>query len=307
MPIPKSPDTCQYLIEQVRKNLDDRVRGKAFIKMSPQLIEKALSTSSMRPINDFLSLGEEEIIESTSNRTVTSEFGGFESFRLSSENVRRNILLPKYYAPSIELELKELEKTCEVIPLSNLRESGIVEYSTGDEIGKMAYGTGSIPFIRTSDFANWEIKHNPKKGVSQEIYEQYASSQDVQENDILLVRDGTYLIGTSCLITEYDAKSLFCGGLYKIRVNPNELITPFLLLGLLNSFIVKRQIRTKQFTRDVIDTIGHRLDEVFIPIPKSVELRNTLSQEIYKVISTRINARKTISKLTTQIDSHKLF
>ncbi|MEN8133097.1 MAG: hypothetical protein ABFS45_23550, partial [Pseudomonadota bacterium] len=52
------------------------------------------------------------------------------------------------------------------------------------------YGTGTIPFIRTSDFSNWEIKHDPKQGVSEEIYEQYAESQNVKEGDILLVRDG---------------------------------------------------------------------------------------------------------------------
>ena len=58
----------------------------------------------------------------------------------------------------------------------------------------------------------------PNKGVSEEIYEQYALKEDVRPGDILIVRDGTYLVGTSCLITEYDQKMLYCGGLIKIRV-----------------------------------------------------------------------------------------
>lgn len=33
----------------------------------------------------------------------------------------------------------------------------------------MAYGTGNIPFIRTSDISNWEIKADFKHGVSEEI------------------------------------------------------------------------------------------------------------------------------------------
>ena len=131
----------------------------------------------------------------------------------------------------------------------------------------MAYGTGDIPFVRTSDFSNWEIKSDAKQGVSEEIYQQYAGKEDVQAGDILIVRDGTYLVGTSCLITEYDTKMLYCGGLIKIRPLNKELLDEYLLLGLLNSYIVKRQIRTKQFTRDVIDTLGQRLKEVVIPIP----------------------------------------
>ena len=69
-----------------------------------------------------------------------------------------------------------------------------MECETGIEVGKMAYGTGEIPFIRTSDIVNWGLKFDPKQGVSEEIYRD--EKQDVKENDILLVRDGTYLVGS---------------------------------------------------------------------------------------------------------------
>ena len=36
---------------------------------------------------------------------------------------------------------------------------GAVQLSTGDEIGKMAYGTGEIPFVRTSDL-EWKKPRN---------------------------------------------------------------------------------------------------------------------------------------------------
>jgi hypothetical protein len=239
----------------------------------------------------FLSLSIDELTNVVSNRTVTAEFGEFTNTWLRSDNIRDSIFLPKYYDPSVDKELRELSRHCEVMSMSKLRDEGVVEYYTGIEIGKMAYNTGNIPFIRTSDFSNWEIGHNPKQGISEKIYNEYADDQDVKENDILLVRDGTYLVGSSCIVTSLDTKSLFCGGLYKIRVNHNNLLDPFLFLGLLNSFIVKRQIRTKQFTRDVIDTIGNRIDEVYIPIPKSKEIRDAISIAIRQVVSSRIQAR----------------
>jgi len=164
----------------------------------------------------------------------------------------------------------------------------------------MAYGTGSIPFLRTSDFANWEINHNPKQGVSEVIYAEYADNEDIRENDVLLVRDGTYLVGSSCIITAEDVKSLFCGGLVKFRALSNSL-DPFLFLGLMNSYIVKRQMRTKQFTRDVIDTLGNRIEEVVLPVPKSKDLRKAISTAVHDVIRSRIHARDTISRLATEI------
>ncbi len=51
-----------------------------------------------------------------------------------------------------------------------------------------------IPIVRISDFSNWEIKADVKQGVSEEIYQHYAECEDVQIGDILLVRDGIYIL-----------------------------------------------------------------------------------------------------------------
>lgn len=105
--------------------------------------------------------------------------------------------------------------------------------STGDEVGKLAYGTGQIPFIRTSDIANWEIKLDPKQGLSDDIYTKLAPKQDVQPYDILMVRDGTYLVGTCAMISPSETKIVYQSHLYKIRSNDHDRINPYLLLALL--------------------------------------------------------------------------
>jgi hypothetical protein len=38
-----------------------------------------------------------------------------------------------------------------------------------------------------------------------------------------------------------------------------------LLLAILNSLIVKKQIKSKQFTQNIIDTIGNRILEIILP------------------------------------------
>ena len=300
--IPKDPKVRTNLIERTKPALLSRMKGKAFIKHSPKLMEAVLESGSAQPLDDFFALSEDEVCEFVQGETVTSEFGGFEYFWRYSDELKNSIMIPRYYEPSIQIELDALTKHCDLVSLRELRRREAVQYHTGDEIGKMAYGTGTIPFLRTSDFSNWEIKHDPKQSVSREIYNQYSQSQDVQPDDILLVRDGTYLVGSSCMVTKEDAKCLFCGGLYKIRAPKPEILTPYLLLGLLNSYIVKRQIRTKQFTRDVIDTIGKRFEEVYLPIPKSRAVRQKISDAVKKVVTERIVARYQISQLSNDIE-----
>lgn len=294
IPIVKSKERGRRIAQATKELLEKRVRGKAFIRQCPFLIEQSLLGNTGKGLESFLKTPIEKLKLELKQDTVRSEFGEFQAFWKSYHELRNRIFIPKYYDPSIEKELAVLSQNCSVVSLGELKRNGIIDYYTGDEIGKMAYGTGTIPFIRTSDFSNWEIKHDPKHGVSEVIYDEYAPSQDVQANDIFIVRDGTYLVGLSCLIDESDAKCLYCGGLYKLRVVNQRILNPWLMLALLNSYVVRRQFRSKQFTRDVIDTLGNRIDEVLIPIPRSEKLRTEISEAIRLVISTRVTARNQI-------------
>ncbi len=303
IPIPKDKLWKDHLRSQISSVIETRVKYKAAIKQMPLLLEQVLDSSSIEPFDSFFDKSSEVILSNLVQDTTTLEFGEFSAFRMRVSQIRSNVLLPKYYDPSISGMLDQLSKNCMLRSIEQLIDSGDLELSTGDEIGKMAYGSGDIPFVRTSDFSNWEIKADTKQGVSEEIYMQYAAKEDVQAGDILIVRDGTYLVGTSCIVTETDTKMLFCGGLIKIRSKNKPLLDEYLLLGLLNSYIVKRQIRTKQFTRDVIDTLGQRLKEVILPIPNSNELREQISSRIKTIVHNRVDARVTITQLSEQIIS----
>jgi restriction endonuclease S subunit len=300
LPLPRDHALQKRLAEECADALSARMLGKAFVKHCPRMIEEALRTGSVAPIENFLGLDMGSMIAIVSNETVTAEFGSFTSFWQDSSEIKNQIYLPSYYDIGIPAELDELSEHCNLRTIKELSDANVLEFHTGDEIGKMAYDTGAIPFLRTSDFANWEINHSPKQGVSEEIYMKYADKQDIKENDILLVRDGTYLVGSSCIITAGDVKSIYCGGLFKFRLLGDD-VDPFLFLGLMNSYVVKRQMRTKQFTRDVIDTLGNRIEEVVLPIPKAPSLRKAISDAVRHVVQSRVSARDTISRLAIEI------
>ncbi len=232
-------------------------------------------------------------------RCPRDRFGFFR--KLSA--IRNGIFIPKYYDPQLEVDLRDLKATHELVPIDSMCKGGanaVLSWDTGIEVGKMAYGTGNIPFVRTSDISNWELKGDPKQNVSEEIYE--ANRQDVRAGDIFVVRDGTYLVGISCILTEKDTRILYCGGLYKLRVEKPDQMDPYLLLALLNAPIVRRQMRAKQFTRDIIDTLGKRLFEVLLPIPKDRKLAARIAKETRTVIDTRARLRDRTKEIALEVE-----
>lgn len=222
-------------------------------------------------------------------------------FLLDRDRVTRSILVPRYYNPEIAQEIKRLSARYKFLTLGDLVKEDAISLATGVEIGKMAYGTGPVPFIRTSDISNWEIKADFKHGVSTAIYESAKDQIDVVAGDILMVKDGTYLVGTSAIVTDYDLPMLFQSHLYRIRVLKPKVIDPWLLFALLNTPIVKLQVRAKQFTQDIIDTLGKRVMELAIPVPRRAAKAAELASACRRIIETRVKLRHDASELVRAI------
>ena len=215
-------------------------------------------------------------------------------FAVDASRIDDNVLVPKYYDRRIQDAMNQLATINDFVSIGNLVEDGVIEWSTGCEVGKMAYGTGTIPFIRSSDLSNLEIRHDPKHRVSSEVWERFRASADLRTHDILFVRDGTYLIGQSAIIMESDLPSLFAGGLYRFRIIDNDRLDPFLLLAALQTDIVRQQIQARRFTRNIIDTIGKRIFGVKIPLPVSRDDREQVTSRIRLAIEQRAELRETI-------------
>ena len=80
--------------------------------------------------------------------------------------------------------------------------------------------------------------------------------------------------------------------IYKISVNPNSLsLNPYLLLAILGSPVVQRQIKAKQFTMDIIDSLGERINEIILPISKSRKRCEEVTEMVRASVQRRIEAR----------------
>lgn len=290
LPIPKDEALREKIERDVEEILRERVQLRELLIRLPfwaQGITKSISES----------VPEQVFTENPDEGNL--------GFIIASNSLRRNIFVPRYYNPMTDERLKKLETTHELVSLGELVKRGVVSFATGIEVGKMAYGRGSVPFVRTSDISNNELKTDPKQSVSEDLYEETKDKQDVQSEDIFVVRDGTYLVGTSCILTEHDTKIVYCGGIYKIRLEKKDRLDPYLLLVLLNTPIVKKQMQDKRFTRDIIDTLGKRIFEIVLPIPKDSKTAENIAREARLVVTKRVELRNRAKQIAQAIEAPK--
>ncbi|HIE51449.1 MAG TPA: methyltransferase domain-containing protein [Armatimonadetes bacterium] len=256
-----------------------------------------LDSGGNKIVDDDLPLITSKYRELLENGTVqqTSRLG----FTVKFSEIRNYVFIPGYYDPEIKQKLKEMEETDEyrLRTIKELVEQGLISIKRGHEVGSKYYGMGEIPFVRTSDIVNWEIKIDPVKCIPEEIYEKYRERQDIKENDVLLVTDGTFLIGRTAIVTPFDEKIVIQSHIRRIRCLKPDQLHPYLLLYLLNTEIVQKQIEEKTFVQATISTLGDRLYEIVLPLPTDKETVSRIINEVSQIIRMKMEARKKMDDL----------
>lgn len=118
-----------------------------------------------------------------------------------------------------------------------------------------------------------------------------------------MVRDGTYLVGTCALVTKYDTQVVLQSHLYKIRVHKNDLLDPYLLLALLSSPIIQRQIKALSQTQDIINSLGNRIHDLVLVVPRDETVRREISELVQRVITDRIEARELVREVVERVSA----
>lgn len=282
----------------IAKNVGHNKNGKEIYKRNPDgsfIYDK----QGNRIINDDLPEITSRFIKHKRNGKTASKRDRF-GFEIPREEIKDNIYIPEHYNPEISnaMGILRKEKRHNLVSLGSLISEKVLQIKRGNEIGSQFYGTGDVPFVRTSDIVNWEIKFDPVKSVSEDIYNQYKSAQDVRENDILIVSDGTFLIGKTALVTKSDLRIVIQSHLRKIRVlNNSANINPFYLLYLLNTNLVRQQIKSKTFTQATISTVGNRIEELILPISRSIDRIEEVTKKVRGIIKQREKTKRELAEL----------
>lgn len=71
------------------------------------------------------------------------------NFWINSIEITNSIYIPKYYDKQLSSKINSTKNNYVFNTIRELCDKNIIKYETGHEIGKAAYGTGDIPFVRT--------------------------------------------------------------------------------------------------------------------------------------------------------------
>ena len=302
LPLPRDLAVRESIARESYRVLNERAKARTELAGLFAVLDEALVRGDASVLRDAAHSDRTFRGSGTSILGFLGDRGFARSFALKTSSVRNRILVPRYYDPSIPESLSRFSRSCNLVTIRDLCSRGRLALGVGDEVGKLAYGTGAIPFVRTSDLGNWELKADPKHSVSADIAAGYATKQSAETGDILLVRDGTYLVGTTAMVADQDTPMLYSGGVIRIRCLDSQL-SPVLIFALLNTRVARLQMRARQFTRDVIDTLGKRITEVVLPIPRSASVRQAIVDNVGNLLDRRTNLRARATLLGHAIEA----
>jgi type I restriction enzyme M protein len=180
----------------------------------------------------------------------------------------KRYLVPRYFVPSSPAAAGDYDllRGAEFASLKELSQQGLITIRKGHEVGSEAYGTGNVPFVRTSDISNFEVSCDPTKSVNEEVYERYSNQQNLAAGDVLVVVDGRYRIGATALLTKNNSRCVVQSHLRVIGTPDRERLDPYELLFALSLSSVKNRIRNLVFIQSTLGTLGSRFLELEIPV-----------------------------------------
>jgi len=177
-------------------------------------------------------------------------------------------VVPRYYLRDTEFSDVEMEiiGKAECLSIGDMIDRGILTVRKGHEVGSHAYGSGDIPFVRTSDVNNFEISTDPTNAISEEIYEEYRTQQNLRPGDILMVVDGRYRIGATAILTENNYRCVVQSHFRILSITNRNALDPYELLFALNLSSARLRIRDLVFVQSTLGTLGARLRELQVPV-----------------------------------------
>jgi type I restriction enzyme M protein len=178
----------------------------------------------------------------------------------------------------------------EFVSLGELIDDGTLECFDGHGSPEgYLKGLGVHPYVRVKDIVNLEVAHNRLDDIPESEYNRlWSPAKALRPKDIVFVRRGSYRIGDVGILYEKDITSVLTREILVIRVKENNKynLTPFALLGFLNSKSVREQIDNKVLLDTTLPNIAERWRDLRIDI-ENEELKTEYNKVISKMYDQR--------------------
>lgn len=220
----------------------------------------------------------------------------------------KNIYVPRYYWENKIEEIKEIaeKQNLQLVPIKTLIQKKILKCFDGHGSPPAEYkGRGEVTYVRVKDIVNWEVYKDPTSRIPEEIYlQKKGKNKNLEVNDVVYVRRGSYRIGSVAMVSPFDIKSLLTREILVLRVldEKNEYgLNSYYLLYLLSHFLTQQQSFNKIMIETTLPNIGDRWKELMLPISKDPKVREEISRKIRNVIDDKWSAVERLEKLKDEL------
>lgn len=230
------------------------------------------------------------------------------TFTVARGNLDYNLLVPRYYR-----DPPTLPEDRHGLTLGELVDAGVIDHWNGHGSPRNTdKGHGHVPYIRVADIVNWELYRNPVAMVSEEVYERLAvgpKKYRPQTGDVILVRRGSYRIGTVAMVSPRDEHLLMTAELLALRINESRLedaiqdndllqgMNSYYLLALLSSQYVQDQAKQYTFVDTTLPNLGDRWRKLVLPIHNEITERTRVSDSTREALRLKWGAQGRIDEL----------
>ena len=230
-------------------------------------------------------------------------------FQTKSEIAKaNNIYVPRYYWKNKIEEIKKIaeKQNLQLVPIKTLIQKNILKCFDGHGSPPAEYKSrGKVTYVRVKDIVNWEIYKDPTSRIPEEIYlQKKGKNKNLEVNDVVYVRRGSYRIGSVAMVSPFDIKSLLTREILVLRVleDKNEYgLNSYYLLYLLSHFLTQQQSFNKIMIETTLPNIGDRWKELMLPISKDPKVREAISRKIKNVIDDKWSAVERLEKLKDEL------
>ena len=247
-----------------------------------------------------------EIIKEIEGSVSKSDY----TFNVYSNNIIDDIYVPRYYWDKKIKDLKRIsdKKNLELVKLQDLIDKKIIKCFRGHGSPNSEFkGKGHVPYIRVKDIVNWDVYKNPTSAIPENEYlRKKAKGVNLQEGDIVMIRRGSYRIGSVAMLSKYDKEILLTKEIEVIRIinKDNEYgIDENYLIYLLSHELTHMQLYNKVLIDTTLPNIGDRYKELLLPIERDKDRRKRIKERVKQVFEEKWKAIGDIEKIREDFDN----
>jgi type I restriction enzyme M protein len=193
--------------------------------------------------------------------------------------------------------------------LVELLNNGMITIKGGHGSPSQEQRIGHVPYIKVSDLRAGLVNINPTNRVPLNIAKRHwrGDESGLQAFDLLCPERTSKNIGDFCVLMPGQERVLLTKEIIVMRPGPNAYFDSFFLLWAMTLKIVREQWKRIIFMQTNREDVGKRYLEISIPIPRSKELSEEVSEPFRNYFTSIANARTQFATYLARSEDHHFF